>query len=41
MKTLDKAMQWVEQNTNFFVATVFGIIWSLVFYLAYVSLTDK
>lgn len=41
MKSIDKTMQWVEGNTNLFITILFGIIWSLVIYSAYLILTGE
>lgn len=40
MKALDRAMIWVENNTNQFVVIACGIVWSLVIYTAYLALKD-
>ena len=41
MNTIDKAMTWVENNTNFFISTVCGIIWATVIYSIYLAINKQ
>lgn len=40
MKTLDKAMYWIENNTNLFINILVGVVWCTVIYSIHLSLNE-
>lgn len=41
MKTLDKMFYWIETHTNGFISILFGIVYALIVYMIYKSITDS